>query len=354
MKKLLLITVVLFTANFSFSQYNMEEGYIETISDNNAKASFTYKHLRIYPLTAGNKFKEAHKDLGKYTSLKESLEQNNIKITETESVNVNNQRNNARIDDNNQEQQVNVEQNNIQIQQNVSGGGGAQVNTLYIQNISKDTIYIMAGEVVKGGKQDRILAQDMILPPNGKKVDISVFCVEKNRWSYGESGKFDKYFSVSSNSIRQKVIQDQDQSAVWEEVGKTVRKNNTETNTGTYTSLVNSKEYNKELSEYINFFMKSLKTKSNCIGFVGVSGDKIIGCDIFATPDLFNKQSETILNGYITEAIIHGSTVNIKYDDVKNYLEEILTVQQDKQDNAINEKGGQYEYKNRKIHITTF
>lgn len=212
----------------------------------------------------------------------------------------------------------------------------------------------MAGEVVKGGKQDRILAQDMILPPNGKKVDISVFCVEKNRWSYGESGKFDKYFSVSSNSIRQKVIQDQNQSAVWEEVGKTVRKNNTETNTGTYTSLVNSKEYNKELSEYINFFMKSLKTKSNCIGFVGVSGDKIIGCDIFATPDLFNKQSETILNGYITEAIIHGSTVNIKYDDVKNYLEEILTVQQDKQDNAINEKGGQYEYKNRKIHITTF
>ena len=348
MKKLLLLTaVVLFTTNFSFSQYNMEEGYIETVTDNNAKASFTYKHLRIYPLMAGNKFKEAHKDIGKYTTLKESLEQKMIKITETESVNGNNHQNNDNISNNNSEQQVNV-------QQNISGGGGAQVNTLYIQNISKDTIYIMAGEVVKGGKQDRILAQDMILPPNGKKVDISVFCVEKNRWSYGESGKFDKYFSVSSNSIRKKVIQDQNQSAVWEEVGKTVRKNKTETNTGTYTSLVNSKEYNKELSEYINFFMNSLKTKSNCIGFVGVSGDKIIGCDIFATPDLFKKQSETILNGYITEAIIHGSTVNIKYENVKNYLEEILTVQKDKQDNAINEKGGQYEHKNRKIHITTF
>ncbi|MCD4793793.1 MAG: hypothetical protein K8R54_11195 [Bacteroidales bacterium] len=353
MKKLLLLTaVVLFTTNFSFSQYNMEEGYIETISDNNAKASFTYKHLRIYPLMAGNKFKEAHKDIGKYTTLKESLEQKKIKITETESNNTSSI--NEDIVNNSNENQVNTNQNNIQVQQNVSGGGGAQVNTLYVQNISKDTIYIMAGEVVKGGKQDRVLAQDMILPPNGKKVDISVFCVERNRWSYGESGKFDKYFSVSSNSIRQKVIQDQDQSAVWEEVGKTVKKNKTETNTGTYTSLVNSKEYNKDLSEYINFFMKSLKTKSNCIGFVGVSGDKIIGCDIFATPDLFNKQSETILNGYITEAIIHGSTVNIKYNDVKNYLEEILTVQQDKQDNAINEKGGQYEYKNRKIHITTF
>ena len=212
----------------------------------------------------------------------------------------------------------------------------------------------MAGEVVKGGKQDRVLAQDMILPPDGKKVNISVFCVEKNRWSYGESGKFDTYFSVSSNSIRQKVIQEQDQSAVWEEVGKTVKKNNTETNTGTYTSLINSKEYNKELSEYLNFFLKSLKAKNNCIGFVGVSGNKIIGCDIFATSDLFNKQSETILKGYITEAITNGDSVNIKYETVKNYLEEILTVQQNKQDNAINEKGAQYKYKNKKIHITTF
>ena len=211
----------------------------------------------------------------------------------------------------------------------------------------------MAGEVVKGGKQDRVLAQDMILPPNSKKVDISVFCVERNRWSYGESGQFDKYFSVSSNSVRQKVIQEKNQSAVWEAVGKTVKKNKTETSTGTYTSLVNSKEYTKDLNEYLEYLKKSLGQNPNCIGFVGVSGDKIIGCDIFATPDLFQKQTETILKGYITEAIIHGSTVNINYE-VKKYLAELLTTEQEKQDEIINKKGGQYTYKKKKIHITTF
>jgi len=345
MKKLLVITVVLFATHFSFSQYNMEEGYIKTVSDNSAE-------------TAGKKFNEAHKDIGKYSTLKESLEQGKIQITETDSVNTNTNQNNVvsntQNSDYNQQQQINVSQNNSNVQQNISGNGSARVNTLYVQNISKDTIYIMAGEVVKGGKQDRVLAQDMILPPNGKKVNISVFCVEHGRWTYKESDKFDQYFSVSSNSIRQKVIQEKNQSAVWEEVGKTVKKNNTETNTGTYTSIVNSKKYNSELNEYLKFFLESLKTNSNCIGFVGVSGDKIIGCDIFATSDLFGKQKETILKGYITEAIINGNEVNIQYKDVKNYLTELLTVQQNKQDEIINKKGGQYEYNNKKIHITTF
>ena len=355
MKKLLVITVILFTTHLSFSQYNLEEGYIKTVSNNNAEASFTFKHLRIYPLMAGEKFNEAHKDIGKYSTLKESLEQKKILITETDGGN-NNQNivNNNVQNSNNNQQQTNIRQNNINVQQNISTGGNARVNTLYVQNTSKDTIYIMAGEVVKGGKQDRVLAQDMILPPDNKKVDISVFCVEHGRWSYKESDKFDQYFSVSSNSVRQKVIKEKNQSAVWEEVGKTVTKNKTKTSTGTYTSLINSKEYNQELKEYLNYFLKSLNSKSNCIGFAGVSGNKIIGCDIFASPDLFSKQKETILKGYITETIINGGTIKVQYNEVEKYLTELLTTQQEKQDAVINKKGGQYKHNNKKIHITTF
>ena len=39
----------------------------------------------------------------------------------------------------------------------------------------------MAGEVVKGGKQDRVIAQDVVLAP-GETIDLNAFCVEKNRW----------------------------------------------------------------------------------------------------------------------------------------------------------------------------
>ena len=100
--------------------------------------------------------------------------------------------------------------------------------------------------------------------------------------------------------------------------------------------------------------MKSLGNKSNCIGFIGISGDKIIGCDIFASPDLFSKQKETILKGYITEAIINGGEVKVQYNEVEKYLNELLTTQQEKQDAVINKKGGEYKHNNKKIHITTF
>jgi hypothetical protein len=364
-------TVISFILGFIFlspifSQYQLEEGYIETVSDQNVNASFSYKNLRVYPLLAGDKFNQAHKDIGKYSTLKESLEKNKIVISETDSNNpIQNTNFNPNVahrnnlndapDADGETQQIDIDQNiQYQNQRVINGGGGAQVNKLYVENISNDTVYIMAGEVVKGGKQDRVLAQDMILPPKSGKVDISVFCVEKNRWSYGNSNNFDQYFSVSSNSVRKTVIQDQDQSAVWEEVGKTVKKNKTETNTGTYTSIINSEKFNKELKAYSNFFLKAFNTVPNCIGFVGVSGDKIIGCDIFATPDLFSKQKETILKGYITESIINGKEVSIQYAEVQKYMQELLTNQLENQDKVINEKGGQYLHKNKKIHITTF
>ena len=115
-KAFLIVAFVLFTTPVSFSQYNMEEGYIETVSDKNAKTSFTYKNLRLYPLIAGNKFNAAHKDIGKYITLKESLEQKKIKITETESNNnsgnnINNANVSNGIQSNNIENQVNTEQN---------------------------------------------------------------------------------------------------------------------------------------------------------------------------------------------------------------------------------------------------
>ncbi len=52
------------------------------------------------------------------------------------------------------------------------------MNKLFVENNSQDTIILLAGEVVKGGKQDRTLATDLILPPGKGKKDINVFCVE--------------------------------------------------------------------------------------------------------------------------------------------------------------------------------
>ncbi len=57
------------------------------------------------------------------------------------------------------------------------------VNELAVENISADQeIFIQSGDLVKGGKQDRLLAFDLVLPPKSGKLPVAAFCVEAGRW----------------------------------------------------------------------------------------------------------------------------------------------------------------------------
>ncbi len=60
------------------------------------------------------------------------------------------------------------------------------VHFLRINNHSDQTIYISSGEIISGGRQDRMVAQDTLLEPNGRDQYVSVMCVEELRWSEKE------------------------------------------------------------------------------------------------------------------------------------------------------------------------
>src|SRR5258707_6565192 len=57
------------------------------------------------------------------------------------------------------------------------------VNELAIENRSNEDVYVQAGDIVKGGQQDRMLAVDLIVPPHSGKLPIAAFCVESGRWT---------------------------------------------------------------------------------------------------------------------------------------------------------------------------
>ena len=57
------------------------------------------------------------------------------------------------------------------------------VNRLTIQNRSNQDVFVQAGDIVKGGQQDRVLALDLIVPPKSGRIPIDAFCVEQGRWS---------------------------------------------------------------------------------------------------------------------------------------------------------------------------
>jgi hypothetical protein len=110
---------------------------------------------------------------------------------------------------------------------------GDQVNTLVLVNHSKRPLLLLAGEIVTGGKQDRIIAKDRIVPVGAEPIDLSVFCIEHGRWTesstkFGASANVGGAKDAKAESfmvqptVRQQAMVAKDQQQVWNSVNETV------------------------------------------------------------------------------------------------------------------------------------
>jgi hypothetical protein len=57
------------------------------------------------------------------------------------------------------------------------------VNALTVENTGTEEVFVQAGDIVKGGRQDRVLSVDLLLPPRSGRTAMAAFCVEAERWS---------------------------------------------------------------------------------------------------------------------------------------------------------------------------
>src|SRR5579864_9106624 len=96
--------------------------------------------------------------------------------------------------------------------------GGPQVNTLVLVNNSDRPLLLLAGEIVTGGHQDRVVGKDRIVPAQSDPIELGVFCVEPGRWT-GASAKFSSLGAqMAQPSVRAKAMVDKNQQAVWDQV----------------------------------------------------------------------------------------------------------------------------------------
>ena len=309
---------------FSLAQYTYKNLQVN-FADANAAKSYEYGNLRLYPVYARPGFTNEFKTVGKYISLQEAIAKNKIKITEKDQ--------------------------------------GASVNNLTVENLSSDTIIVIPGDVVKGGQQDRIIANDMLIKPKSGKQNVTVFCVESGRWTAGSDtrtasannapAEFKGYYNKGSVGLRKVVEKEKDQSKVWGKVDEINESNKTTTPTKTYTALGNSADFDKRLGKYVQFFKTKFANDENIIGVVVVTGNKVLGCDMFATHQLFNQQFESLLHSYATEAILNGKPVTASVAVVKTYLDKLL-ISEASQQSTLKEKGTVFIEKGRKLRVSCF
>jgi hypothetical protein len=77
------------------------------------------------------------------------------------------------------------------------------VGELSVDNTSSQYVFIMAGDIVKGGRQDRTIGEDIVLAPGAKKVPLKSFCVEQSRWS-SRGSESAAVFSSSEKTLNNK------------------------------------------------------------------------------------------------------------------------------------------------------
>ena len=177
------------------------------------------------------------------------------------------------------------------------------VNELTIRNTSQKPLFLMAGEVVIGGKQDRIIGKNTIVAARATET-VPVFCVEHGRWN-GRKAEFASAGAMAHTELRKKA-NFSDQSEVWSEVSAKNAKRKLENGTDTYRGVAQSATVVKSIAGYQKAFAGKLGKqgeKERQIGFVVALGGKVVAIETFGSPKLFRKFEQKLLRSYYVEAI---------------------------------------------------
>jgi hypothetical protein len=189
------------------------------------------------------------------------------------------------------------------------------VSKLEIENISKYPVFIQAGDIVKGGRQDRVLQYDIIIWPGTGKISIASFCVERQRWSKRGSESDRKFESskkmINSRRLKLAVRASKSQGDVWSEVGEVQeRLSNNVGKSVKSRSSVTSLQLSLEdevvqvrAEEYIEAMMAEARNQRDVIGFAFAINGEINSADLYGSSALFKKVWPKMIEACAIEAL---------------------------------------------------
>jgi len=238
------------------------------------------------------------------------------------------------------------------------------VSQLIIENKGKEAVFVQAGDIVKGGKQDRVVTASFTLDPGTKPVEIPVYCVEAGRWA-PRGSEDSRKFSASAEmlptreaklammsatasiprveppanpglpplpeqrasgpqerrgdrNIEQRMVQTgsaqrpaSPQSEVWRNVseiqaklaGKLKAKVTASASETSLQLALENKELAAEQQRYIDALQDAGARGSDIVGYAIAINGKIASADVYASNALFRKLWHRLLKTAATEAI---------------------------------------------------
>ena len=238
--------------------------------------------------------------------------------------------------------------------------GGSAVNQLVLVNRGKRPLLLLAGEVVSGGKQDRIIGKDRIVPVGSAPLPLDVFCVEHGRWT-GASMQFSAAETMVHPTVREQAAVKQDQSRVWaavrDEVPKVGESKSMTAGAGaaqgagmappappalsdaviggvvsaaptqSYRRIYQSPVVQSSVEGFANEMSRRFDRATSgikgghVVGVIVAFGDEVAWSDVFASSQMFETYWPKLLRSYVVEALTRPATREAAtLDDARDFL----------------------------------
>jgi hypothetical protein len=189
-----------------------------------------------------------------------------------------------------------------------------EVNRLVLINNSDHPLLLLAGEVVTGGKQDRVIGVDRIVPPKSGPIDLSVFCVEPGRWVASSEHFGSMKSQMAQPSVRMPAMAEHDQGSVWNHVaaaagGMAVAAPAAAPaihDTSSYAKVMQNPEVEKKVASVAADYDGLLRElrKVGAKGVVVAINGRITWADVFASTDLLEKYWQKLIHSYAADSLI--------------------------------------------------
>ena len=211
-----------------------------------------------------------------------------------------------------------------------------EVNELSIENVSpRDEVFVQAGDIVKGGQQDRMLAVDLIVPARSGRIPMESFCVESGRWTARGSESRKEFNSSSdyapSKELKMAAKHSKSQGEVWDKVEESQEKLSAATNSNTASTVSSSslpltmehREVRSTSDDYARFLEDIVDHKPDVIGIVMIINGEINSVDTYGSSALFVKLWPKLLRAAAIEAVAESKSSSddkVRTDDVVSFL----------------------------------
>jgi hypothetical protein len=226
----------------------------------------------------------------------------------------------------------------------------ASVNQLVLINRSKRPLLLLAGELVSGGKQDRIIGKDRIVPVGAEPLPLDVFCVEHGRWT-GSSSQFTAAKAIVHPSVREQAAVEQKQTEVWAAVARGTMAGasgspsalnapaarlstsdlaeaiSSEAPTQSYRKIYESSRVGGSVDSFVDQVQRRFARATSglkgerVVGVVVAYGGEVAWSDIFASGELFHQYWSKLLRSYAVEALARPTLrETASADDAREFL----------------------------------